>query len=185
MIYFTSDLHFGHKNVINFDKRPFETTEEMDNFIINNWNKTVSNNDTVYILGDISFHVNIEDIVNNIQQLKGNKILIKGNHDNEYYKKDIFKECFIDIKDYHEFKYNHKLFVLSHYPMLFYNHQHSNGIMCYGHVHNSIEDEYIQYFKEYLKEKDIPCKMINVGIMNNEYRPISIDDLIKKVEEKK
>jgi calcineurin-like phosphoesterase family protein len=184
MIYFTSDLHFGHKNVISFDNRPFENIEKMDETIITNWNKTVNKNDTVYILGDISFYNKIEQVVEKLQQLKGNKILIKGNHDNEYYKKEIFKDCFIDIKDYYEFKYNHKYFILSHYPMMFYNHQHSNGIMCYAHVHNSQEEDYIKKFILDLKNNDIPCNMFNVGIMNTEYKPISIDEIIKKMEDK-
>lgn len=55
-VFFTSDLHFGHKNIIRFDNRPFFSVEEMDKTLIENWNRKVSADDTVYVLGDISWY---------------------------------------------------------------------------------------------------------------------------------
>lgn len=55
VIYYTADQHFGHSNIIRFCERPFSTVEEMDEVLINNWNETVSDNDIVYILGDLVF----------------------------------------------------------------------------------------------------------------------------------
>ena len=55
MIFFTSDLHLGHKNIIRLCGRPFESVEEMDEILIDNWNKKIHRCDTVYILGDILF----------------------------------------------------------------------------------------------------------------------------------
>ena len=52
-IFFTSDLHFGHENVLRFDNRPFETVEEMDEELINRWNDKVGKGDLVYVLGDL------------------------------------------------------------------------------------------------------------------------------------
>ena len=52
MNYYISDLHFGHKNIINFDHRPFFDIEEMEEVLVMNWNATVHKDDTVYILGD-------------------------------------------------------------------------------------------------------------------------------------
>lgn len=80
MIYYIADMHFGHENVIRFDNRPFADTEEMDKCMISYWNSRVTNNDTVYILGDI-FWGNEKLSIKIINQLKGHKILIKGNHD--------------------------------------------------------------------------------------------------------
>ena len=56
MNYFISDLHFGHLNIIRLDNRPFTTLEEMDNKLIENWNNTVTRDDTIYILGDFSWY---------------------------------------------------------------------------------------------------------------------------------
>lgn len=50
--YYISDLHFGHYNIMRFDNRPFNSVEEMDKALIDNWNSVVSEGDTVYILGD-------------------------------------------------------------------------------------------------------------------------------------
>ena len=57
MNYFISDLHLGHKNVLKFDNRPFINIEEHDKTIIDNWNSKVNDNDDVYVLGDISWHM--------------------------------------------------------------------------------------------------------------------------------
>ena len=55
-IFFTSDLHFGHANIIKYDSRPFNSISHMDEELIKRWNESVSPNDTVYILGDISWY---------------------------------------------------------------------------------------------------------------------------------
>ncbi|MEF9988159.1 MAG: phosphoesterase, partial [Christensenella sp.] len=61
MIYFTSDFHFGHKGIIEMQNRPFSCAEEMNETLIRNYNERVHKNDTVYILGDISHHMRIEN----------------------------------------------------------------------------------------------------------------------------
>ena len=60
LIYFTSDLHLGHRGIIEMQNRPFKSVEEMNRSLIENYNSVVHKNDTVYILGDISHHMPIE-----------------------------------------------------------------------------------------------------------------------------
>lgn len=55
MIYFTSDLHFNHENIIKYCNRPFKNIDDMDNYLINYWNKIIRTKDIVYILGDFAF----------------------------------------------------------------------------------------------------------------------------------
>ena len=79
---FISDLHFGHNNIIRFDNRPFQSVEEMDETLISNWNNKINKNDTVYILGDISWYPK-DKTAEILSTLKGNKYLLTGNHDNK------------------------------------------------------------------------------------------------------
>ena len=80
-IFFTSDLHFGHENVLRFDNRPFETVEEMDDELIKRWNDKVGKGDLVYVLGDLIWKTATNEAIRIIKRLNGQIILIKGNHD--------------------------------------------------------------------------------------------------------
>ena len=77
-IYVTSDTHFNHKNIIEYCNRPYSSVEEMNKAIIDNWNSVVKDEDTVYVLGDFCLGGK-EAIKELCSQLKGHKILIKGN----------------------------------------------------------------------------------------------------------
>ena len=104
---YISDLHFGHKGVINFDHRPFENIEEMDNVIIRNWNARVQNDDTVYIIGDLS-HKALKEPEYYLRKLKGNKILILGNHDTCIMENDKALHYFHDVQTIMNIKDNDK-----------------------------------------------------------------------------
>ena len=77
--WFTSDLHFGHRNVIPYCNRPFKDVEEMHKGLIEIWNNTVQEGDLVYVLGDFSLNKKYSREI--LPLLKGNKILVPGNHD--------------------------------------------------------------------------------------------------------
>ena len=87
MNYYISDLHLFHEAVIRFDDRPFESLEEMHKAMVEKWNNKVTNGDTVYILGDVSLRGKNEDLIALVATLKGKKVLIRGNHEEEYYQK--------------------------------------------------------------------------------------------------
>lgn len=97
--WFTSDLHFWHKNICKYCNRPFETTEEMNQALINNWNSVVKEDDIVFVLGDMGFcgYDKLEPLMS---QLNGKKYLIQGNHDSD---KIVFRlyEANI-IEEYHK-----------------------------------------------------------------------------------
>jgi len=80
MVYYTSDLHLGHKNIIRFCDRPFADVTEMDEVLIANYNKRITNSDTVFILRDLMFRIAQNPEVY-LDRLKGKKHLILGNHD--------------------------------------------------------------------------------------------------------
>lgn len=185
--FYIADLHFGHFNIIRYDNRPFKTIEEMDNVLINNWNSVVSAEDTVYILGDISWH-DEDKTVDIFNQLKGIKVLIKGNHDNVKRSSKLAK-CFTSVQDYAELYLDKKnKVVMSHYPILFWNGQFRNTVHLYGHVHNSHQWNMCEsWLEEARRLQDIPMRMYNVGCMMPwmNYTPRTLDEIIKGYEQYK
>ena len=104
MNYYISDMHFFHKNVTkegnNFDNRPFNSLAEMHQYMKEKWNSKITNGDTVYILGDIAMRGTNEELIALVAQLKGRKVLIKGNHDDVSDMR--YKNIFEEIYDYKE-----------------------------------------------------------------------------------
>lgn len=177
MIYFTSDLHFGHQNVIRFDNRPFPSAAVMDEELVKRWNAKVQKDDTVYILGDVSWHPS-RRICEIFQQLNGHKILITGNHDNRWLNKHS-AEYFDEVTPYKEITLpGNRHITLCHYPIHFFNRHHYGAYMLYGHVHNSHEWNVVESWKRELQRLDIACNMYNVGCMIWNYEPVSLDEII-------
>lgn len=175
--FYISDLHFGHFNIIKYDNRPFKNANQMDKILIENWNNAVSNNDTVYILGDISWHNN-EDTVKIFQSLNGHKVLIKGNHDKL---SQPLAKCFDKICDYLEINDGTNRIIMSHYPILFWNGQFRDTVHLYGHVHNSHQWNMCEsWLSEARQLQDIPMRMYNVGCMMGwiNYTPCTLDEII-------
>ena len=85
MNYFIGDLHLFNRNQtgegVNYDGRPFATVAEMNQYILEHWNAKITNGDTVYILGDMAMRGRNEALIALVAQLKGQKILLRGNHD--------------------------------------------------------------------------------------------------------
>lgn len=180
LTFFTSDLHFGHFNILRLDGRPFTSVQEMDETMIALWNETVLPIDTVYILGDVSWHDDATTAAI-LARLNGHKILVKGNHD------QVGPMCQKEYKEihnsYHEIRSDRgRKIILSHYPIHFFNGQRRNGIMLYGHVHNSKIDERLsRQFCEIAKQ-ELGCEfdMVNVGCMLWNYTPRTLDELLSR-----
>lgn len=136
-VFVTSDHHFYHEKIIQFQKeegtRPFETVEEMNEKLIDRWNKTVGPNDTVYILGDFSFG-NSHKTETVLYQLNGKKHLVIGNHDDHWLKADL-KTYFESIQNYLEYRYKKLSIVMFHYPIAQWNKMHHGSLHLHGHTH--------------------------------------------------
>ena len=179
MNYYIADNHFGHFNIIRFDNRPFRTVEEMDKVMICNWNNSVQDTDTVYILGDFSWYKE-DKTVEILDSLNGKKILIKGNHDRITPR---IKRRFNKICDYLEIKDNGCKVIASHYPMPFWNGQFRDSVHLYGHVHNTHQWNYcLSWQKELKLLQDIPMRMINVGCMMDymNYVPQPLHEILER-----
>ena len=184
-VYFISDLHFGHKNILTYDNRPFKTIEEHDNALVKNWNNTISNDDEVYILGDISWH-NATKTIEIVKSLNGIKHLIVGNHDKNLIKNKEFNSLFAEITNYKElYLSNSKGIVLCHVPILFFNKHQSGWFHLYGHVPNSFEWNIIERIKYECETESVynnkSCKMYNTGAMipYMNYTPRTLNEILQ------
>lgn len=136
-IFFTSDTHFGHANIIRYCNRPFKDVTEMNETIISNWNNKVKANDIVYHLGDFCFGSS-HDAVNIINRLNGSIHLIKGNHEKAALN---IKNRFASIRDVDTFKIDKYEIFMSHYAHRVWNKSHRGTWHLYGHSHGTLPDD--------------------------------------------
>lgn len=146
MKFYTSDLHLFHKNIIKYENRPFNSVEEMNDYIVYKWNSKVSEKDEVYILGDFAF-CNGKQANELLDRLNGKKYLIKGNHDSFLKDKDFDKSKFEWIKDYCKINDNGEKVIMFHYPIAVWDCQHHGSVHLYGHVHSNTDDHHPLLFK--------------------------------------
>ena len=148
----------------------------MHQYFLQHWNAKITNGDIVYILGDMALRGKNDALITIVAQLKGKKILIKGNHDDlSDYR---YRQLFQDVCEYKEitecFEGKAYKLVLSHYPILMWNGQHTGTILLYGHTHMSAEEQYFQACLRTMNETtenslrrayDKPIYAYNVGCM--------------------
>lgn len=168
MIFFSSDLHIGHENIIKYCNRPYKNVAEMNEAIVSNWNKKVSNSDLVYMLGDICMG-NLNDSIYQLSRMNGKMILIRGNHDKQACKRADFMKQFHSTHDYLELKDGGDTFIMSHFPFAIWNKSHRGSMALCGHSHGS-------YLPSHPKTKDAG-KILDVGMDCHNCQPISIDEV--------
>lgn len=141
-MWFTSDLHFGHKNIIKFcpETRPYKSVEHMNESLIDTWNNRVESGDHIYVLGDFAFCTKGQ-LVDILAQLNGHIHIVLGNHDNiirtnKNNLRDMGLVC--SIKDYEEVNHYGIKIVLSHYAMRVWNGSHRGQWHLYGHSHGTL-----------------------------------------------
>lgn len=173
--FYISDLHIGHKNILSFDNRPFFNMQDMTETIISNWNKVVSNGDSVYVLGDMFWkNDNAADI---LSRLNGDIYLVCGNHDrlNADMKRHIMW-----AKEYVEIKDNGRDVVLCHYPIAHWRNADYGTIHLYGHIHQGRDSRPFDEYKVIMRKRDAPYECYNVGCMLSymNYTPRTLDEII-------
>ena len=163
MIYFTSDTHFGHANIIKYCNRPFSCVETMNECMLKGINDVVKEDDTLYHLGDFAWRETAKEIRDQIKCRDMH--LIWGNHD---------KANIADL-----FSSNHKLLelaiegqeiVLCHYPMRAWNRSHYGSWNLFGHVHGTLDGF-------------LNGKSLDVGVDSHNFKPWSFEQLKEKFNE--
>lgn len=194
MRYYISDLHYFHESMNErMDKRGFASAEQMNEYMLKQWNSRVRRGDEVMILGDLSVGKakETEDI---LRKLKGKKYLITGNHDKFLNDRVFDRSLLAEIAPYMEYNDNKRKVILCHYPIFCYNGQYridENGkgkvYMMHGHVHDTYDqaliDKFIKETTETVREigngkMNIPCNIINCFCKWSDYIPLTLDEWI-------
>lgn len=176
-IWFTSDTHFSHNNIIKYCQRPMTNSVSMDEKIIANWNRVVARGDIVYHLGDFAFHRRKEDVEKILIRLNGQIHLVLGNHDHDPIRKAkgfASVSPLKDIKVRYTDKNGQEAFqeiTLCHYAMKVWKHSGRGSWQLYGHSHGTLLD-------------DPNAFQMDVGVDANNFTPISFHQ-VKEVMEKK
>lgn len=176
-VFFTSDTHFNHTNIIRFCNRPFKYVSHMNETIIANWNRVVAPEDIVFHLGDFCLGGSAE-WVNVLDRLNGKIYLITGNHDIKNLRQN-YSKYFEQIAMQMYIEVDKQKIYLNHCPFLCYGGSYDDTWQLFGHVHTS----------RYNTGKDAPrLNMLfptqyDVGVDNNDFIPVSFAQ-VKAIIEK-
>lgn len=170
-VFFTSDNHWGHQNVIKYCNRPYTSVEQMDEDLIVKWNETVGKDDHIYILGDI-FFCNAERAEHVLRRLNGVKTLIYGNHDktirsNKHLQSYFAGGCHDLLEKSFKVGDDKIKIVMCHYAMKVWNGSHYGSLMLYGHSHGTLPDD--------------GSRSMDVGVDAHGMKPVSIENVVKTI----
>lgn len=134
MVWFSADFHLGHKNIIEYSKRPYSSVEVMDEFITNNFYECVKPGDTFYFFGDLSFEKKrAEGFFRDLSSSVDFHFIV-GNHDKNIL--SIIKECCKSVSQIKNIQIGEQKITLCHFPMLSWHQSHFGAWQLFGHVHN-------------------------------------------------
>lgn len=166
MIFYTADPHFGYDAIRKTAARPFPSTDEMDEALISRWNRVVTDDDTVYLVGDIgSYRTPVP--TQQLSRLRGHKHLIRGNHDTCIPNQQQLLDYFETVTDFLELDDGDFHITLCHYPLVYMQH----GYMIHGHLHNAQRESYRIL-------QGLP-HVLNAGVDINDFCPVTLPQLIE------
>lgn len=185
-LFFTSDTHFFHSNIIKYCNRPFENAYEMNQAIIKNWNEVVPKDGVVFHLGDVSLTATPKNLNDLLHKLNGTKYLIIGNHEKDALGKEYIRQHWAGVYDIaeifisdEEITYKEQHIVMCHYPMITWNAGHKGSWQLFGHVHGGLSN------KGEIKHSP---SQLDVGVDCHDFKPISyqqVKEIITKQHLKK
>lgn len=176
-VYFTSDTHFNHTNILRYCQRPFRNVDDMNEQMIANWNETVSEDDVIFHLGDFCLGGAVE-WTRILDLLNGKIYLIMGNHDLKNIRQGLMGR-FEHVAMQMLIEVGKRRIYLNHYPFLCFEGGYKDVWQLFGHVHSrrantGIDAGRLQYL--YPTQYD-------VGVDNNDFRPISYEQ-VKRIIQK-
>lgn len=201
MVFFTSDMHFSHANIIRYSERPYfnkitdviqtgeksswvskfiarQRADEMDKDLVAKWNQTVKPDDIVYHLGDFAYG-STANVLKHLRMLNGKKKILWGNHDDNLKQVSRIMDFYPDLKnkveflgDYAEVNIEGQSIILCHYAMKVWNGSHHGSWQLYGHSHGSLTD-------------DPNSLSFDVGIDCHNYKPLTFQEVKMIISKKK
>ncbi len=170
MIWFTSDTHFGHANVLGFTDRPYEDVAQMNHAFVNAINERVLPDDELYILGDFSFKMAAAEAAALRARIRCRKVhLVPGNHDKDWTHKDV-AGTFIVEPPIVCLKVDGQKIVLSHYPMMDWQSMAHGSWHLHGHIHSTGSVYNKLNRKQGLLRYD-------VGVNANGWAPVNLEEI--------
>jgi calcineurin-like phosphoesterase family protein len=178
-MFFTSDTHFQHENIIKYCKRPFSNVEENDEEIIRRWNEKVPEDGIVFHLGDVAFG-DPDKVDKILERLNGTIYLVIGNHD---WRRIVSQHAwrFEKMTQQINMKIGKRHVILNHYPMLAFSgawRGEDATYQLFGHVHTS---PYTDEGLDQQRMKYLFTSQYDVGVDNNDFTPVSwkeVDQII-------
>ena len=170
-VFFTSDTHFNHANIIGFCSRPFKNVDEMNETLITNWNRVVGADDIVFHLGDFCLGGSAE-WTNVLNRLNGKIYLIVGNHDMKNLRQSYY-DRFEEIVMQKHIEIGKQKIYLNHCPFLCYGGAYKDTWQLFGHVHTCKNNT----GKDASRLNMLFPTQYDVGVDNNNFTPISFDQV--------
>jgi len=159
-VFFTSDTHFGHGGARGLYRRPFASTAEMDEAMVERWNAVVGSEDEVWHLGDFALHVKPERIADLLAALNGRKHLITGNNDGAA---TLAAPGWASVQAYAELNVGGTWLVMCHYAFRTWKNMGRGWIDLHGHSHGKLKPQTRQY---------------DVGVDAFDFRPVTLDTIL-------
>ena len=181
-VFFTSDLHLGHENVIRFDHRPFETVEEMDAELVRRWNVKVQPGDLVYVLGDLIWRSRTDDAYTLIRSIMGRSFSSRETTI-VFFHNAKAKNALAGVKDYDDISVTledgtARRCILSHYFIPMYDGHRYGAIHLHGHSHVTDEVAIERDIAKRLNGAGYLNEIHNVGCMYWNYAPVTLDEIL-------
>lgn len=174
--FYIADPHFGHENIIRFEDRPFENTDQMSKWLVESWNARVGNDDDVYIIGDFAYR-SAEHVGSILDRLAGCKHLVVGNHDVKWMKTVDLDDHFVEVGHalFNVDEKNRRVF-MCHYPcMTWPGARYGSSYHVYGHIHSHKDDRFWPLLET--------CgNALNAGVEVNGHMPVTLEELIANNE---
>lgn len=189
-VFFTGCPHFEHENIIKLANRPFANADEMNATLVRNWNEVVSNDDIVYLMGDVTWGRGIHWL----KQLNGAIAILPGNHDDDADLHTWRREGYTILPPLVDIQWQGQWFNLCHYPIEDWNRRYKGSIHLHCHTHSlNFRNPSLPYIRDSALAghandsiyplpikypAEIKCNRFNIGMDATKFYPMQLETIL-------